>query len=56
MKNIVISVALGAGAIFASSAADAAPVTKGLAITASKMFDWSATNLAAATALVAVDA
>ena len=32
MKNIVISVALGASAIFASSAADAAPVTKGLAM------------------------
>src|SRR5467141_1620966 len=32
MKNIVISVALGASAIFASSAADAAPLTKGLAM------------------------
>jgi hypothetical protein len=32
MKNIVISVALGASAIFASSIADAAPVTKGLAM------------------------
>src|SRR5258708_38220265 len=32
MKNIVISLALGAGAIFASSAADAAPLTKGLAM------------------------
>ena len=32
MKNMVISLALGAGAIFASSAADAAPLTKGLAM------------------------
>src|SRR5258708_9922121 len=32
MKNIVISVALGASAILVSSAADAAPVTKGLAM------------------------
>jgi hypothetical protein len=32
MRNIVISLALGAGAIFASSAADAAPLTKGLAM------------------------
>jgi len=32
MRNIVISIALGASAIFASSAADAAPVTKGLAM------------------------
>ena len=32
MKNIVISVALSASAIFASSIADAAPVTKGLAM------------------------
>jgi hypothetical protein len=32
MKNIVISLALGAGAIFASSAADAAPLTKGLTV------------------------
>src|SRR6266404_3522201 len=32
MRNIVISVALGASAIFASSAADAAPLTKGLAM------------------------
>src|SRR6266478_3188795 len=32
VKNIVISVALGASAIFASHAADAAPLTKGLAM------------------------
>ena len=32
MKNMVISLALGAGAIFASSTADAAPLTKGLAM------------------------
>ncbi len=32
MKNMVLSLALGAGAIFASSAADAAPLTKGLAM------------------------
>ena len=32
MRNMVISLALGAGAIFASSAADAAPLTKGLAM------------------------
>src|SRR5258707_5163489 len=32
MKNMVISLALGAGAIVASSAADAAPLTKGLAM------------------------
>jgi hypothetical protein len=32
MKKIVISLALGAGAILASSAADAAPLTKGLAV------------------------
>ena len=32
MRNMVISLALGAGAIFASSAADAAPLTKGLTI------------------------
>src|SRR5258705_10192978 len=32
MKNMVISLALGAGAIFASSAADAAPLTKDLAM------------------------
>jgi hypothetical protein len=32
MKNMVISLALGAGAIFASSAADAAPLTKGLTV------------------------
>jgi hypothetical protein len=32
MKNMVISLALGAGAIIASSAADAAPLTKGVAI------------------------
>ena len=32
MKNMVISLALGAGAIFASSAADAAPLTKGVAM------------------------
>ena len=32
MKDMVISLALGAGAIFAFSAADAAPLTKGLAM------------------------
>src|SRR5258708_16226351 len=32
IKHIVISVALGASAIFSSSAADAAPVTKALAM------------------------
>ena len=32
MKNMVISLALGAGAILSSSAADAAPLTKGLAV------------------------
>jgi len=32
MRNMVISLALGAGAIFAFSAADAAPLTKGLAM------------------------
>jgi len=32
MRNMVISLALGAGAIFASPAADAAPLTKGLAM------------------------
>ena len=32
MKNMVISLALGAGAILASSAADAAPLTKGVAM------------------------
>jgi hypothetical protein len=32
MKNMVISLALGAGAIVASSAADAAPLTKGVAM------------------------
>jgi hypothetical protein len=32
MKNMVISLALGAGAIFASSTADAAPLTKSLAM------------------------
>src|SRR5258708_27099871 len=32
MKNMVLSLALGAGAIFAFSAADAAPLTKGLAM------------------------
>ncbi len=52
MKNMVISLALGAGAIFASASANAAPLTKG----PSKMFDWSATNMANATALAAVDA
>src|SRR4029453_11767637 len=31
MKNMVISLALGAGALFAFSAAEAAPLTKGLA-------------------------
>ena len=61
MKNIVISVALGASAIFASSAADATPVTKGLAMLPDNSIEnvrlvWPATNLAGATALVAVDA
>src|SRR5882762_7420982 len=32
MRNMVISLALGAGAIFAYPAADAAPLTKGLAM------------------------
>src|SRR6266436_9149700 len=32
MRNIVISLALGAGAIFGSTGADAAPLTKGLAM------------------------
>ncbi len=32
MRNMVLSLALGAGAIFAFSAADAAPLTKGLAV------------------------
>ena len=32
MKNMVISLALGAGAIFASASANAAPLTKGLAM------------------------
>src|SRR5258705_13184237 len=32
MKNMVLSLALGAGAVFASFAADAAPLTKGLAM------------------------
>ena len=32
MRNMVISLALGAGALFASPAADAAPLTKGLAM------------------------
>jgi hypothetical protein len=32
MKNMVFSLALGAGAIFAFSAANAAPLTKGLAM------------------------
>ena len=32
MKNMVISFAIGAGAIFASSAANAAPITMGVAM------------------------
>jgi hypothetical protein len=32
MRNIVISLALGAGAIFGSTGADAVPLTKGLAM------------------------
>ena len=32
MRNMVISLALGAGAIFASPAADAAPLTKGVSM------------------------
>jgi hypothetical protein len=32
MKNMVISLAIGAGAIFASSAANAAPITTGVAM------------------------
>ncbi len=32
MRNIVISLALGAGAIFGSTGADAAPLTKGFAM------------------------
>ena len=60
MKNMVISLALGAGAIFASSTANAAPLTKGLAMLPNDNIEnvrlVCATKLAAATALVAVDA
>ena len=45
MKNIVISVALGASAIFASAAADAAPVTKGLAMLPNNSIEKCSTGL-----------
>ena len=58
MRNVVISLAIGVGALL-SSGANAAPLSVSPSMapdTTSKMCDWSATSLAAATVLAVASA